>query len=351
MPYYYDPIIVEVGVSGSVSMTSDPNTAVQPYNGAMDGSGIMVFGVWNACYVNVTFTWSIQGTIGPGPCLSPPSQLGMWADTVLVSGEGTVKRGPGVPQYTADCNYSPCHSYSGSQTAWVSPLPAQLLLKAPGTKVVQGSTVSFTAYVSPTKIKGYTVPLHVLSWQWIPGNGATVACQTPVNPCTVTVQEAGTMIVDGLANGTEYTAAWSVTLFDPPVACTRAPLTVSHPVTTEFGAKDGTHPKRHMGRDYGVQGGTPIYAAEGGTVVKGRGETAGIYVVVVGPDLNSYYFHMQASVVRNGQHVNAGDLLGFVGSTGHSTNPHLHFEQHSAGPVWGADGKVPKDNLIQPCTF
>jgi murein DD-endopeptidase MepM/ murein hydrolase activator NlpD len=106
-----------------------------------------------------------------------------------------------------------------------------------------------------------------------------------------------------------------------------------------------------MGRDYGVQGGTPIYAAEGGTVVKGRGETAGIYVVVVGPDLNSYYFHMQASVVRNGQHVNAGDLLGFVGSTGHSTNPHLHFEQHSAGPVWGADGKVPKDNLIQPCTF
>ena len=85
--------------------------------------------------------------------------------------------------------------------------------------------------------------------------GYNGACPTPVNPCSAAIQENGMMVVDGLANGTEYTQSVVVTLFDPPVACTRAPLTVSHPITTEFGARDGTHPKRHMGRDYGVQGG------------------------------------------------------------------------------------------------
>lgn len=354
LPSYTSPIIVEVGVSGLVSMTSDIRTAVQPYNGSMDGSGIMVFGVWNACYVNVTFSWSGQGVIGPSPCLSPPSQRSTWGDTIMVVGDGTVRRGPGVPQYTADCDYSRCHSYSGSQNAWVTPLPATLSLKSADSKVVKGTTVAFTASVSPFSIKNLQVPLKVLSWKWTPsgGSGSTVACSTPVNPCSVAVQEAGSMEVTGLANGAEQTASWAVTLFDPPSACSRSPLTVSHPVTTQFGARDATHPKRHTGRDYGVGSGVPIYAAEGGRVEKGRGETAGIYVVVVTPGVvNSYYFHMQASVVKNGQQVNAGDLLGFVGSTGYSTNPHLHFEQHNPGSGWGADGKVPKANLIQPCTF
>ena len=171
LPSYYDPIIVEVGASKvdiDDQRSSYSRTALQRFDGRFGDNGVRV---WNACYVNVSFPWSIQGSIGPGPCLSPPSQRATWADTILVAGNGTVTRGPGVPQYTADCDYTRCHSYSGSQTAWVTPLPANLLLKSPDSKVVKGTTVTFKASVSPDSIKHIKVPLRVLSWQWIPSSG------------------------------------------------------------------------------------------------------------------------------------------------------------------------------------
>lgn len=92
-------------------MTSAEGTWYSAYNGAIDGSGIYVDG-WVACYVNITFSWAGQGHAGPGPCRYPPTQLATWGDTVLVSGDVSVKRGPGVPQDPSDCNYSQCHTYS-----------------------------------------------------------------------------------------------------------------------------------------------------------------------------------------------------------------------------------------------
>lgn len=313
--------------------------------------------MWQACYLKITMTWSSQGTIGPGPCLLSPNPRSSWGDTIMVSGTGTVTRGPGVPQYTSDCNYSPCHSYGGGpQQISVTPLPATLSLTAYPTKVVAGTSVTFTASVSPFSIKNLQVPLKILSWRWLPdggGTGQTVACATVVNPCSTSVKESGSMEVTALANGAEQVATAAITVWAAPGACPSAVMTVSpRPVTTQYGAIDASHPQRHTGRDYAVPVGTPIYAPVAGMVKDVEtGRTSGKRVIVVSPDVNSYFFHLSSVVVTTNQTVVAGQLLGYTGNTGASTGPHLHFEQHTPGPIWLPSGKAPRATGIEPCTF
>lgn len=98
-----------------------------------------------------------------------------------------------------------------------------------------------------------------------------------------------------------------------------------HPITGEY--------KGHTGIDLGAVTGTPIYAAEEGTVV--RSDWYGGYGCVVDimhedRILTRYahqnYFGPNGIIVQKGQHVVKGQLIGHVGSTGDSTGPHLHFE-------------------------
>lgn|GEM_PF-6965346 len=94
-----------------------------------------------------------------------------------------------------------------------------------------------------------------------------------------------------------------------------------HPVTGQE--------KVHYGTDLGAAQGTKIFAAHSGEVVEaGYDSGYGYYVVLKGPDgLHTLYAHMMKKPeVAVGQRVTAGDVLGFVGSTGVSTGPHLHFE-------------------------
>ncbi len=65
---------------------------------------------------------------------------------------------------------------------------------------------------------------------------------------------------------------------------------------------------------------------------------AGFYIVIRGNEgLDSVYMHMrEAGKVRDGQRVTAGQRIGYVGSTGGSTGPHLHFELWT--PNWYAGG-------------
>lgn len=85
----------------------------------------------------------------------------------------------------------------------------------------------------------------------------------------------------------------------------------------------------HGGTDIGASYGSPIYAADGGTVtVSGYEEYGyGSYIVIDhGNGMKTVYAHMSAKAVSQGDSVSQGQVIGYVGSSGRSTGPHLHFE-------------------------
>ncbi len=89
----------------------------------------------------------------------------------------------------------------------------------------------------------------------------------------------------------------------------------------------------HTGVDISAPTGTPVHAS-----ADGRVEFAGFYhgygrVVIVshGNNYETYYAHLSASNVIEGQEVRRGEIVGAVGSTGHSTGPHLHYEVRIGG--------------------
>ncbi len=105
----------------------------------------------------------------------------------------------------------------------------------------------------------------------------------------------------------------------------------SYTITSAFGMRK--HPvlgyeRMHEGVDMAAPQGTPIYAAKSGkvTTTSYQAGGAGNYVVINhGDGFTSIYMHMTRYIVSSGQHVNAGQVIGYVGSTGISTGPHLHF--------------------------
>ncbi|MBP6312837.1 MAG: M23 family metallopeptidase [Flavobacteriales bacterium] len=90
-------------------------------------------------------------------------------------------------------------------------------------------------------------------------------------------------------------------------------------------------PKFHAGMDFTAKVGTPIYATGDGRITFADYSTNGYGLHVVldhGFDYETLYAHMSVVKVRNGQRVQRGDLLGFVGNSGLSSGPHLHYEVH-----------------------
>jgi murein DD-endopeptidase MepM/ murein hydrolase activator NlpD len=93
-----------------------------------------------------------------------------------------------------------------------------------------------------------------------------------------------------------------------------------HPITGVY--------KLHTGVDLRATSGTNIYAANSGTVITSTYSTAyGNYVVIDhGGGVATLYAHMTKRLVKVGEKVKQGKVIGYVGSTGYSTGPHLHFE-------------------------
>jgi hypothetical protein len=89
----------------------------------------------------------------------------------------------------------------------------------------------------------------------------------------------------------------------------------------------------HGGTDFGAPAGTPILSTNDGVVVmSGHYRIRGILVVVDhGGGVFSLYGHMQERTVTVGDMVKKGDVIGYVGSTGLSTGPHLHWEMSVSG--------------------
>jgi murein DD-endopeptidase MepM/ murein hydrolase activator NlpD len=109
-------------------------------------------------------------------------------------------------------------------------------------------------------------------------------------------------------------------------------------ITSGFGMR--MHPllgysKMHKGVDFGAPTGTPIYAAGSGTIIEiGRKGAYGNYIRIRhNGEYQTAYAHMSkfAKGLRKGDKVKQGDVIGYVGTTGRSTGPHLHYEIMAGG--------------------
>jgi peptidoglycan hydrolase-like protein with peptidoglycan-binding domain len=113
-----------------------------------------------------------------------------------------------------------------------------------------------------------------------------------------------------------------------------SPLELAAPVAAPLG--DGFGPRGeafHAGLDFIAPAGAPVVAARGGRVVwAGALSSFGNTVVVNhGTGVRTLYAHLSQIDVALLERVGRGDRLGLVGSTGHSTGPHLHFEVRVRG--------------------
>ena len=107
-------------------------------------------------------------------------------------------------------------------------------------------------------------------------------------------------------------------------------------LTSGFGQRH--HPilggtRFHAGIDLSAASGTPVYATAAGRVQSaGYAGGYGIMVAIAHPgSTQTRYAHLSALAVRAGDSVSQGEVIGYVGSTGRSTGPHLHYEMRVGG--------------------
>jgi murein DD-endopeptidase MepM/ murein hydrolase activator NlpD len=156
---------------------------------------------------------------------------------------------------------------------------------------------------------------------------------------------------DSRKSGRTFTARERVRFHGAPPDVEPRPLTpaktahglrwpVQGPLTSPFGQRDhvmgGGGTQFHAGIDISVPAGTPVQAAQEGTVVfAGYNGAYGRAVKLDHPNgLSTLYAHNSRILVHVGQNIKAGQVICLSGSTGRSTGPHLHFEVHKdAWPV------------------
>lgn len=104
-----------------------------------------------------------------------------------------------------------------------------------------------------------------------------------------------------------------------------APLKSYSYISSPYGMRNG---RMHTGTDFAAATGTPIYAWKSGTVTQASWNGGyGNFIEIKHSDGTvSRYAHLSKYAISSGQEVYKGQVIGYVGSTGNSTGPHLHFE-------------------------
>lgn len=131
------------------------------------------------------------------------------------------------------------------------------------------------------------------------------------------------------------------------------PLSIPAAITSPFGWRihpiSGDH-RFHAGTDLGAPMGTPVLAAMAGTVTLADSLGGyGLTVVLEHDDVSkrTLYAHLSGIAVQPGTKVEQGMVIGWVGSTGNSTGPHLHFEIHErASDGWVAVDPMPMSDTV-----
>jgi murein DD-endopeptidase MepM/ murein hydrolase activator NlpD len=159
------------------------------------------------------------------------------------------------------------------------------------------------------------------SWQNLENSHSSlVAMRAPTKP------DAAPSVPGG-ANFAQSSFGGAISSISIP---SRVPVEGAH-LTSGFGMRE--HPisggrRPHEGVDLAVAVGTPIHATADGVI--GRADWFGGYGLYVSIEHNgnveTRYGHMSRLNVAAGQEVHKGDIIGFVGTTGHSTGPHVHYE-------------------------
>jgi murein DD-endopeptidase MepM/ murein hydrolase activator NlpD len=132
---------------------------------------------------------------------------------------------------------------------------------------------------------------------------------------------------DGLAGPATFAALRKA----PPRSILNFAAPINAPVGDGFGPRGNL---MHTGLDFPAARGTPVLAAGRGCVSSAGYDTGGygrLIVIQHRDGMTSWYAHLSRIGVNPGQCVIAGDLIGRVGSTGHATGPHLHFELRVRG--------------------
>lgn len=132
-------------------------------------------------------------------------------------------------------------------------------------------------------------------------------------------------------NGTDYTGPGSTATGSytwPCPSCTYITSGYGNRIHPIFGTE-----RWHSGIDIGAAAGATVIAADSGTVsVATYSSSYGNYVMIYHSNgTYTLYAHMSSIAVTAGQSVTKGDTIGYVGSTGWSTGPHLHFEIRNSG--------------------
>ena len=107
---------------------------------------------------------------------------------------------------------------------------------------------------------------------------------------------------------------------------------VGYHLTARFGDY-GLWSSFHTGLDFAAPSGTPIYAIASGTITSASydGSYGNKTVETLADGTELWYCHQTSFVVSSGETVTAGQLIGYIGSTGHVTGPHLHVEVRPGG--------------------
>ncbi|QHN50421.1 peptidase M23 [Geobacillus stearothermophilus] len=137
----------------------------------------------------------------------------------------------------------------------------------------------------------------------------------------------------------------------PPVSSGAFTRPANGPITSGFGYRFGGtdfHPGVDIGKRAPV---VPVVAAADGIVFRSYysssyGNVIFVSHVINGQTYTTVYAHLEARLVGEGQHVRKGQVIGYMGNTGNSTGPHLHFELHRGGWNLGKTNAVDPRNYI-----